>query len=108
MDKITFFDRLGEILDRVMSFTVGSLTLGKLFSALLLLAVCLTGVKILMRMVDRLLQKGDIPKTLHTFIRSAAKVILLLLTFLLVAERLDIDVTSLITVMGVAGLAVSL
>ena len=31
MDKITFFDRLGEILDRVMSFTVGSLTLGNSF-----------------------------------------------------------------------------
>lgn len=108
MEKVTFFNRVGLWLEQALGFSLGSITVGKVLSILLQLAVCLTCIKLILRWLDRIFAKRDNAKTLHTFIRSAAKVLLLFLTVLILAEQLNIDVTSLITVMGVAGLAVSL
>ncbi len=49
-----------------------------------------------------------VEKSLHHFIRSAAKFGLLFLTVLIVADSIGIPVTSLVTVLGVVGLSVSL
>ena len=99
---------LNKIFSDVMGFGLAGLTVGKILTALVLLAVCLIVVKILMKTVDKMLQRTGIDRSLHTFIKTAIKVILLFLTVLIVADSLGIPMTSLIAVLSVAGLAVSL
>lgn len=87
---------------------VAGLTVSKLAHALLTLAVCLIVVKLLLRAFDRIIKRTSIEPTLHTFLRTAIKVILLFLVVLIVADSLNFPVTSLIAVLSVFGLAVSL
>ena len=95
-------------LEELMEYRIGPLSVGDALTALLLLAVCLAGTKLLMKLVDRMIQKLRVEKSLHHFVRSAAKFALLFLTVLIIADSLGIPVTSLVTVLGVVGLAVSL
>lgn len=73
-----------------------------------LLAVCLILVKILLKVTDKILRRTGIDRSLHIFLRTAVKAVLLFLTVLIVAPSLGIPVTSLVAVLSVAGLAVSL
>ena len=82
--------------------------MNKLLSAVLVLIICLVVIKILMAVVTRLLEKSKLERSLHTFIRTSLKAILLFVAILIVASALGIDVTSLIAVLSVFGLAVSL
>ena len=79
-----------------------------LLNAVILLLVCLVVIKILMRIVDRMLVKSRVDKTMHTFIRSCIKYLLLFIAILMVAGALGVNVTSLIALLGIFGLAVSL
>lgn len=99
---------LNEIFSNVMDFGLAGLTVGKILTALVLLAVCLVVVKILMKTVEKMLQRTGIDRSLHTFLKTAIKALLLFLTVLIVADALGIPMTSLIAVLSVAGLAVSL
>ena len=89
-------------------------TLGKAFKAsgllpaLVVLLVCLIGVRVLMRLFTRVLDRLKMEKTLYTFLRSAVHILLYLLTVLIVVDKLGIPVTSLIAALSVAGLAISL
>lgn len=99
---------LTQIFSDVMNFGISGLTVGKILSALVLLAVCLVVVKLLIKTVEKMLERTGIDRTLHTFLKTAIKVVLLFLTVLIVADALGIPMTSLIAVLSVAGLAVSL
>ena len=98
------FDSLKETL----GVSLADFTLNKLLSALLVLVVCLVVVKILMTIVTRFLAKSKLERSLHTFVRTAIKVVLLFLTVVIVATTLGINVTSLVALLSVFGLAVSL
>lgn len=99
---------LTQMFSDVMNFGIAGLSVGTILSALVLLVVCLVVVKLLMKAVGRLLLRTGIDPGLHSFLKTAIKVILLFLTVLIVAETLGIPMTSLIAVLSVAGLAVSL
>ena len=90
------------------NFSIGSITLSNLLPALLVLAVCLLAKRMLMKLVDRAIDASRIDLSLRAFLRSAVNIGLLILTALIVADKLGIPVTSLIAALGVAGLAVSL
>ena len=95
-------------LSAILNFNVAGITVNKVLHAIILLVVCLVIVKILMKIVTRFLEKSKLERSLHTFIRTAIKVVLLFLTVLIVAQALGINVTSLIALLSVFGLAVSL
>ena len=86
----------------------GAVTASGLLPALLVLLLCLAGVRVLMGLFTRVLEKLKVEKTLLTFLRSAVHILLYLLTALIVADKLGIPVTSLIAALSVAGLAISL
>ena len=95
VDVSTFLENAGagdasSVLEGWMKAGWGKLTVGNLLSALALLLVCLAAARLLLGVAGKL--KG----------------LLYLLTALIVAGSLDIDVTSLIAVISVFGLAVSL
>lgn len=91
-----------------LGISLANFTLNKLLSAVLLLVICLVVIKILMAVISRILENSKLERSLHTFVRTVIKAILLFLTVLIVAASLGIDVTSLIAVLSVFGLAVSL
>lgn len=86
----------------------GKLTVGRILSALLLLLVCLAVVKLLLNVTGKLLGRSAMDERVRRYALKVLKVLLYVLTALIVAGSLDIDVTSLIAVISVFGLAVSL
>lgn len=97
-----------DFLSPILNFTVAGISVNRILSAIILLAVCLLVVKLLLKFVDGLLERAKVAHSLHTFVRTAAKILLLFLVVLIVAGSLGINVTSLVAVLSVFGLAVSL
>lgn len=95
-------------LSSILNFSVAGITINKILSAIILLVVCLIVVKLLLKIADKAMERMNLDNSLRTFIRTAAKLGLLFLTILIVAGSLGINVTSLIAVLSVFGLAVSL
>lgn len=79
-----------------------------LLSALLTLLVCLVAVKLACRFASRLLSRLPLEQTLAKFLYSALRVVLYCLTGIIVAGKLGIPSSSLVTLLGVAALAVSM
>lgn len=87
---------------------LGGITLTKVLSVIVLVIACLIVIRIIMSVVNRVLERGRIEKSLHTFIRTGTKILLYFLAVLIVADSIGINVSSLVAVLSVTGLAVSL
>ena len=85
-----------------------ALTLGTILRPLLLVVICLIVIKILLKITDKVLAKSKLDKSLHALIRSFAKILLLFVAVMIVASALGINVSSLLAVLSIAGVAVSL
>jgi len=90
--------------------TVGirDLTPGDLLRVLILVLVGWLVIRLLMRMVDRLLDKSKSVAAIRTYIRTAVHVFLWFLLALMLAGTMGVEVTSIIAMLSVAGLAVSM
>lgn len=97
-----------ESIKTILEYHIAGFTLAKLLTALLVTLICLAGVKLLLRMLDRLFVRIKVPTMLLGMVRSIARVLLLFLVVLIVMGYLDIPVTSLIAALSVVGLAISL
>ena len=86
----------------------GKLTVESALSALALLLVCLVVTRLVLGVAGRLLNRSSMDGRVRHYALRGMKGLLYLLTALIVAGSLDIDVTSLIAVISVFGLAVSL
>lgn len=88
--------------------TIIDLTLSSLLPVLFLLMLCLFLIRLLLRFTDAFLVKSKLDKNMHTLIRSTVKVLLIFLAILIMAPSVGIDVSSLLAVLSIAGVAVSL
>ncbi|MBR2934757.1 MAG: mechanosensitive ion channel [Oscillospiraceae bacterium] len=89
------------------SFTLNiSLTL--IIKVLFTIVACLIAVKVITNILGRMLNKSRLEQTLSNFIGSILKVVLYFIAILIVLSTLGVDVTSLVALLSVAGLAVSL
>ena len=80
-----------------------------ILTALAILVVCLIVKAVLLRLLDRWLDRSHrIEKSFHTFLRSSVNILLWFLTILLVAEALGFNARSLLALLGIVGLAISL
>jgi len=84
------------------------LNLGSILRILATLVIGLILIKVVMGIVDRSLAKSGSNNALGKYLRSVIKVVLWILVALSLAGSIGIDVTSLIALFSVAGLAVSL
>jgi len=98
---VSFFEKLETI-------KIGTFSLNALFSAIVILIVCVIIMNIIMKIVDRYLGKTKMEKGLKNFVRTAFKVLLWVVIILLVADCLNIPITSLVALLSIAGLALSL
>ena len=75
---------------------------------LLTVLICIVAVHVVVRVLERLISKSKLEQTLSRFIGSALKVVIYFVAVLVVLSTLGVDVTSLVALLSVAGLAVSL
>lgn len=75
---------------------------------LLTLLICLISIKIVMKFLSRILRKTGLDKNLVSFIEKIIKFILYFIVVLIIADMLNIPVTSLLATFSVVGLAASL
>lgn len=96
-----------EIVETFSSVTQGMSWNKWIYTALLLL-ICVVVMKILLTILERSLTQFKVDKSLHTFIKSSVKILLWFVTLMIVAGSVGIEMSSLIAILGVAGLALSL
>lgn len=91
-----------------MATSLGTMTLERLLTSLLILIVCLIVTRIINSIVRRILNKVTWDARVEKYLAAGVKILLYILTTLIVADSLGIPVTSLIALVSVFGLAISL
>ncbi len=108
-EKRGFVLNLQALLDNLgIHWDAGTLSLGAVLRVLILALAGIVVIRILMKLVNRMLERSKALAPLRTYIRSAVRVGLWFLLALVVAEALGIHTASIIALLSVAGLAVSL
>jgi len=98
------FSELGSSL----GITVTQVAVANFIPAVIVLIVGFIAIKIVMKLVAKGIEKINVEKSLHTFIKSTIKAILYFVVLIVILGMLGIPITSFIAVLSVAGLAVSL
>ena len=89
-------------------FAVSYPFLMQMGKAVVLLALGVLAVRVVLKVLEKTLQKSKLEKAAHTLIVSLAKAALYILLGLIVASSLGIDVTSIVALASVLTLALSL
>lgn len=97
-----------EWLQKAWNFGLGIFNVANIVESILLFIIGHFIVRFICRALKKVLHQLPIDPTLHAFVESAVRIILYFLLILMVANNLGIDITSLIALLSVAGLAVSL
>ena len=85
-----------------------SLTLAKLPPAIITFIIAYAASRVVLKVADKLFTRSRMEKTIEKFLRSALRILMWALIFLIVAGSLGIDVSSMIALLSVASLAVTL
>lgn len=80
----------------------------RLLNLVILLAICLVVMKAVLVLLDRLIIRLKVERSLHTFIRSGARFLLWFVTIIILADSQGFPVASLMGMLGIIGLALSL
>lgn len=94
--------------DTVNSFLPDDLTLLSIVKPIVLFFLCLIVMRILLRITTKVMSKSKLNKNLHSIIRSIVKILLWFVLIMIVAGSIGINVSSLLAVLSIAGVAVSL
>ena len=100
-------------LDEILSQFTGGLTaqalsLENILRTVLALVVGVVVIKLIQRAVERILSRNASLAPIHRYLRSAVSIVLWLLLALVLLGSLGVELTSIIALLSVAGLAVSL
>lgn len=88
--------------------TLSQITTSKVFSAVITAVVCLVVVKVLIKVLDKALGRSRLDAPLQALLRTILKSALWSVAVIIVLGCLGIEVTSLVAVLSVVGLAFSL
>ena len=108
MKTVTSSLRSSESAFSGLGISLGSVALGNVLSAVVALVICIILAKVIISLLGKILEKSKLDKTMHAFIKSAAKVILTVLSAIIVFGSLGFETSSLVALLSVAGLAISL
>lgn len=88
--------------------SIRHITASNIFTAVLVAAACLVVMKVLLKVLDRALGRSRLDSSLQKLLRGILKAGLWFVTAIIVLGCLDVEVTSLVAVLSVVGLAFSL
>ncbi len=97
-----------DTFDKIISYTIGTLSVGDMLRILVTAAICLILAKILIRIAKKAVEKIQTSKTVKNLIESASKILIYFIAVLITAESAGIPVSSLLAAFSVVGLALSL
>ena len=93
---------------KLANTTIGSISLGKLFSAAVALLVCLIVIRIVMRLTSRLLKNSKLDPQVQKYALSGLKLRAYIITAIIVVESSGIPSSSLVALLSVGSLGVTL
>ena len=96
-----------ETTEKLMN-SLQDITANKVFSAVIVTVVSLVVIKVLVMVLDRALGRTKLEKPMRTLLRNLLRGVLWSVAVIIVLRCLDIDVTALVAVLSVVGLAFSL
>ena len=91
-----------------LGFNSGMFTWDNLLSAAIALVVCILAIWIVMKILRRMMERSKLGPSLSNFILKVVKIALEFAAILIVAGSLGFDVTALLAVFSLLGLAISL
>lgn len=97
-----------EETEEVFEQVARGMTLTKALYGVLLFLACMAVMKVVLSFIDRTMTRLKVEPTVHKFTHSCLKVLMWVVTGLIVAAYLNFPVNSLVTVLGVIGVALSL
>lgn len=80
----------------------------KIILAIIVLIIGLLLIKHISKLLNKSLSKGNVDKSLHSFLNSITRMSLNILLFITIAYILGVKMTAFVTILGAAGLAVGL
>ena len=92
----------------LLQVSLGSTSLGDLLEAVLTLVICLAVIHLLGRILKRLLGRTRLDERIQKYVLTGLKLIFYIVTVLIVAERLNIPMTSLVALLSVGSLGITL
>lgn len=95
-----------EILDNIWSGFCGKLPV--IIAAIIVLIIGIFLSRLTVRLMSKAMDKSRLDLTINRFVRSAVKIVLYVLVVTVVLTLLGVPMTSIITVIGTAGVAVGL
>ena len=91
-----------------LSSALGNLPLSTVLSAAVTLLICLVAVHILGKLLRRLLSRTRLDERIQRYALAGAKLVLYIVTVVIVAESLNISMTSLVALLSVGSLGITL
>ena len=98
----------GDVFMETIIAWLSNLALGRILPAVVIVVVGILAIRIIMKLVQKTLERSKLEKAAHSLISSLVRVVLYLLIGLMVASSLGIDVTGVVALASVLTLAVSL
>lgn len=91
-----------------LSTTVGKNSLSTLLAAIALFVGCIFVLRLLTKMLRRLLERTSLDKRIQRYLLTTVKVVLYILTGIIVADHLNINMSSLVALLSVVSLGLTL
>lgn len=97
-----------DSLSSLLGFSIGTITVGRLFSAAITALICLLVIRVLLKLVRRLLSNTKLDARVQTYITAGVRLLLYIVGILIVVDSLGIPITSLVALLSVGSLGVTL
>ena len=99
---------MNAVIKAINDFLPGSLTIEAIVKPVVLFFLCLIVMRILLKVITKVLVKSKLDKNLHSIVRSILKILFWFVLIMIVAGSMGINVSSLLAILSIAGVAVSL
>ena len=98
---------MGDIISS-MGASVGTLALTGIVKAIITAVICIIGIKLIMKAIDRVLGKSKLNAQVCGYLKKAIKAVLYIITVIIVCNDLGINMTSLTALLSVLTLGITL
>ena len=95
-------------LTALLNTSIGGYTLGHLLTAVVTFVVCLIAIRVIMRIVTGLLERTPLDKRIRNLIANLLKYAMYILTVVIVAQGLGINMSSFVALLSVVSLGITL
>ena len=92
----------------ILNQSVGGYSLGHILTAGVTLVICLLIIRVIMHLLERILSRTNLERRIQKYICSAAKILMYILTVVIVAQGLGVNMTSFVALLSVLSLGVTL